>query len=58
MSLYNKGIERLHAITVKDINPLEEVYKNERRAGCETTSNGDKGRILGSLQRAVEICHL
>lgn len=42
MNLYNKGIERLHAITVKDINPLEAIYKNERRVGCETTDSADR----------------
>lgn len=50
MNLYNKGIERLHAITVKDINPLEVVYKNERRVGCDTTDFGNRNE--SNLKRA------
>jgi hypothetical protein len=42
MNLYNKGIERLHAITLKDINSLEGVYKNERRVGCDKNDFGSR----------------
>lgn len=30
MNLYNRGLERLHAITENDINPIEARYKRER----------------------------
>lgn len=53
MNLYNKGIERLHMITVKDILPLEAVYKKERRPGCDTTDSGDVKKKNPNLERAI-----
>lgn len=53
MSLYNKGIERLHSITVKDIEPLEVIYKKERRPRCETTDSLDKRKQNPNLTRAI-----
>lgn len=53
MNLYNKGIERLHRITVKDILPLEVIYKKERRPGCDTTDAEDVKKRNPNLQRAI-----
>lgn len=53
MNLYNKGIERLHMITVKDILPLEVIYKKERRPKCDTTDSGDVNKRNPNLQRAI-----
>jgi hypothetical protein len=53
MNLYNKGIERLHKVTVKDILPLEVVYKKERRLGCNTTDSGDAKKRNPNLKRAI-----
>lgn len=54
MNLYNKGIERLHTISVKDITPLEPGYKKERQksAAC-TTDSLDKRKENPNMSRAI-----
>lgn len=67
VNLYNKGIDRLHAVTLKEINSLEMAYKNEKRSGCEKVSSNNRSGIssistsarcgdLAKLKRLIKSC--
>jgi hypothetical protein len=48
MDLYNRGLERLHAITEKDLLPLEAKYKEVRF--CPDDSTNKRTAACGDLQ--------
>ncbi len=52
MNLYNRGIERLQAITENDIIPLEARYRKEQILLCDREGSGDKGGYTSNLSKA------